>query len=143
MDGDGRAYFGHDPSPLAERRDETVRLAVDADQDDSSVIELPVAEVRRLLADRERDLVDFLEAAAAWAARHLPDHARSVTAAAARALDVPAPVIPSQRKATVLIEDAIALLASSGLPRRFTVQPSGMSKGLCTAVACAEKTVQP
>lgn len=94
VDGDGWASFGHDPSPLAERHGDIVRLTVDAEHDDSPVIELPVPDLRRLLADAERDLIDFLRLAAAWAARQLPDHAVPVTHALARALDLPAPVIP-------------------------------------------------
>ncbi|MFD8996432.1 hypothetical protein [Streptomyces abikoensis] len=90
LDGDGWASFGHDPSPLAERLGDTVRLTVDAEQDDSPVIELPVSELRGLLAAAERDLVDFLQLAADWAAQHLPDQASSVTAALARALNLPA-----------------------------------------------------
>jgi hypothetical protein len=96
VDGDGRAFFGHDPSPLAERLGEAVRLTVDAEQNDSPVIELPVAELRRLLAEAERDLAGFLQLAVDWAAQHLRNHAASVTAALARALDLPAPVAPSK-----------------------------------------------
>ncbi|MFE7649599.1 hypothetical protein [Streptomyces phaeoluteigriseus] len=91
VDGDGFASFGHDPSPLAERHGDTVRLIVDAERDDSPVIELSVTDLRRLLADAERDLGDFLQVAAAWAARHLPEHATAVTSALSRALDVPTP----------------------------------------------------
>lgn len=94
FDDDGWASFGHDPSPLAERLGEIVRLTVDAEQNDSPVIEIPVVELRRLLADAERDLSDFLQLAAAWAAQHLTDHAIHVTAALARALDLPAPLVP-------------------------------------------------
>ncbi|GAA3776720.1 hypothetical protein ACFS5L_34575 [Streptomyces phyllanthi] len=70
LDGDGWASFGHDPSPLAERRGDTVRLTVDADRDGSPGIELPADELRRLLAGAERDLTGFLRPAATWAARH-------------------------------------------------------------------------
>ncbi|MEU3345253.1 hypothetical protein ABZ723_09640 [Streptomyces sp. NPDC006700] len=94
VDGDGRASFGHDPSPLAERDREVVRLTVDAEHDDSPVIELPVTDLRRLLAGAERDLTDFLQLAAAWAALHLRDYATPVTAALGRALDLPAPQTP-------------------------------------------------
>ncbi|MEU1783555.1 hypothetical protein ABZ545_29295 [Streptomyces abikoensis] len=90
LDGDGWASFGHDPSPLAERFGDTVRLTVDAEQDDSPVIELPLSELRRLLAAAERDMADFLQLAVDWAAQHLPDHAASVTAALAHALNLPA-----------------------------------------------------
>ncbi|WP_137991459.1 hypothetical protein [Streptomyces vilmorinianum] len=88
LDGDGWASFGHDPFPLAERVGDIVRLTVDADQNDSPTIELPAPELRRLLAEAERDLADFLHLAAAWAAHHLPDQATPVTAALARALDL-------------------------------------------------------
>ncbi|MFJ3104047.1 hypothetical protein [Streptomyces sp. NPDC086835] len=91
LDGDGWASFGHDPSPLAERRGDTVRLPVDVERDDSPVIELPAEELRRLLAGAERDLADFLDLAAAWAVRQLPRHGRRVTAALARALVLPVP----------------------------------------------------
>ncbi|WP_437033753.1 hypothetical protein [Streptomyces sp. enrichment culture] len=94
LDGDGRSSFGHDPSPLAERLDDgRIRLTVDAERDDSPVIELSTAALRHLLAGAERDLTDFLRLAAAWAARHVPEHAASVTAALARALVLPVPVV--------------------------------------------------
>lgn len=96
-DGDGQAFLGHDPSPLAERAGDTVRLTVDAERDDSPVIELPVTELRHRLADVERDLTGFLRLAADWAARHLPGHAAPVTAALARALDLPPPAMPPKR----------------------------------------------
>ncbi|MFI1658855.1 hypothetical protein ACH4ZU_28700 [Streptomyces sp. NPDC020472] len=92
--GTGCASFGHDPSPLAERDGELVRLTVDADRDDSPVMEVPVTDLRRLLVGAERDLVDFLQLAAAWAARHLPAYAAPVASALGRALDLPAPVTP-------------------------------------------------
>lgn len=87
--------FGHDPvSPLAERFGDTVRLTVDAEQNDSPVIELSAAELSHLLAGAERDLTDFLALAADWASRHLPRHRDPVTAALARVLGLPAPAIP-------------------------------------------------
>jgi hypothetical protein len=89
--GGGQGWFGHDPSPTAERVGDAVRLTVDAEQDDSPVIEVPVAELRLLLAGVERDLADFLQLAARWAATHLPAHAGAVTTALARALDMPVP----------------------------------------------------
>ncbi|MEU9862566.1 hypothetical protein AB0D99_17010 [Streptomyces sp. NPDC047971] len=89
LDGAGWACFGHDPSPVAERVGDTVRLTVDAEADDSPRIEIPVAELRSLLAGAERDLIDFLDLAAGWAARHLPAHAADVTEALARALALP------------------------------------------------------
>ncbi|MFE7093938.1 hypothetical protein [Streptomyces erythrochromogenes] len=92
VDGSGWASFGHDPSPSAERLGERVRLTVDADQDDSPVIELSVTHLRGLLSRAERDLADFMRLIGPWAARHLPGHAEAATAAVARALAVPAPV---------------------------------------------------
>ncbi|WP_406054354.1 hypothetical protein OG462_03610 [Streptomyces sp. NBC_01077] len=89
--------FGHDPvSPIAERFGETVRLTVNAEQNDSPVIELSVTELRHLLDGAGRDLADFLGLAAGWASRYLPDHSASVTAALARVLDLPAP--PAQSR---------------------------------------------
>jgi hypothetical protein len=85
----GRAGFGHDPSPLAERVGGMVRLTLDAERPDSPVIELPVDTLPLLLAGAERDLADFLGLAADWAAAHLAGHVASVTAALARALAVP------------------------------------------------------
>jgi hypothetical protein len=42
VDGGRWASLGHGPSPLAERRGDTVRLTVDAELGNSPVIELPV-----------------------------------------------------------------------------------------------------
>ncbi|WP_395363421.1 hypothetical protein ACHGLA_24735 [Streptomyces sp. YH02] len=89
LDGEGRAGFGHDPSPLAERVGDTVRLTVDTDRADSPVIELPVTDLRRLLAEAERDLTDFLRSATTWTTRYVPDHATAVADALARALALP------------------------------------------------------
>ncbi|MFD7767325.1 hypothetical protein [Streptomyces sp. NPDC059787] len=86
LHGDGRASFGHDPSPLVERHGDAVRLTADAARDDSPVIELAAGELRRLLTGAERDLTEFLALAAAWAARRLPGHAAPMTSALARAL---------------------------------------------------------
>ncbi|MEU4769348.1 hypothetical protein AB0H12_39510 [Actinosynnema sp. NPDC023794] len=91
LDGSGRACFGHDPDACAERHGGTVRLIVDDERSDSPAIELPVTDLRRLLAGAERDLAGFLASAADWAARHLPGHAAPVTAALARVLDLPPP----------------------------------------------------
>ncbi|MCQ8771061.1 hypothetical protein [Streptomyces telluris] len=97
VDGSAPFDLGHDPGPLVERCGDLIRLTADTEADDSPVIELPVAEWRRLLADVERDLADFLRLAAGWAGRHLPDHAAAVAAALARALSMPAPVVSSER----------------------------------------------
>ncbi|WP_344623827.1 hypothetical protein [Kitasatospora arboriphila] len=91
LDGDGQAWFGHDPAPHAERHGGTVRLTADADREDSPVIDLSAAELRRLLTGAERGLADFLQLAADWAVRHLPGHAAGVTAVLARCLDLPGP----------------------------------------------------
>ncbi|MFJ6616847.1 hypothetical protein ACIQOW_04585 [Kitasatospora sp. NPDC091335] len=99
-DGSGTAWFGHDPDARAECVGRVVRLTQDAgngedDEDgghrDGTVIELPVDELRRLLAGAEQDLRDFLALAASWAERQLPGHAAAVTAALARALDLEPP----------------------------------------------------
>ncbi|MFJ9775485.1 hypothetical protein ACIRVF_30275 [Kitasatospora sp. NPDC101157] len=97
-DSGGLLGFGHDPvSPVAQRFGDTVRLTVNAEQSDSPVIELPVTELRCLLAGVERDLADFLTLAADWAHRHLPGHRAPVTAALARVLDLPAPAMPPEQ----------------------------------------------
>ncbi|MFH9239373.1 hypothetical protein ACH4KO_15040 [Streptomyces anulatus] len=89
LNGTGCAHFGHDPSSTAERDGDTVRLTHDVDgTDDSPVTELPADQVRRLVADAQQDLPDFLGLAGAWAEQHLPAHAAPVTAALARALDL-------------------------------------------------------
>ncbi|MFD0405089.1 hypothetical protein [Kitasatospora sp. NPDC127116] len=102
-DGSGTAWFGHDPDARAECVGRVVRLtrnAENAENGEGPVIELPVDELRRLLAGVERDLRDFLALAARWAGQQLPEHAAAVTAALARALDLepapePAPELPS------------------------------------------------
>ncbi|WP_199836710.1 hypothetical protein [Streptomyces sp. CB01373] len=91
LGGDGRASYGHTPSPLAERHGDVIRLTVDADRDGSPVIELPTDELRRLLTGAEHKLAGFVRLAAAWAARQLPGCAAQVTSALARALLFPAP----------------------------------------------------
>ncbi|CAG6396734.1 hypothetical protein SCOCK_450049 [Actinacidiphila cocklensis] len=52
------------------------------------MIELPVEQVRTLVAGAQQDLLDFLSLAGTWAGQHLPAHAAAVTAALARALDL-------------------------------------------------------
>ncbi|MER6390523.1 hypothetical protein ABT236_18900 [Streptomyces sp. NPDC001523] len=89
LDGPGCSYFGHDPSSMAERVGDTVRLTLDAHaKDGSPVIELPVDQVRALVTGAQADLRDFLSLAGTWAEQHLPTHATAVTAALARALDL-------------------------------------------------------
>jgi hypothetical protein len=90
LDGRGFTGFGHDPSSLAERVGGSVRLTLDAHaKDGCPVVELPVDEVRTLVTGARRDLQDFLAVAGSWAEEHLPTHAAAVTAALARALDLP------------------------------------------------------
>nr|WP_309136736.1 hypothetical protein [Streptomyces sp. FT05W] len=89
LNGSGCSYFGHDPSSMAERLGDIVRLTFDAHESDSSpVIELSVDQIRTLVAGAQRDLQDFLSLAETWAEQHLPTHAAAVTAALARALDL-------------------------------------------------------
>ncbi|ARF81009.1 hypothetical protein HS99_0007980 [Kitasatospora aureofaciens] len=85
-DGTAEGWFGHDPHAAAERHGGTVRLMVDTRAGSGQVIELPVDELRRLLAGAEQDLRDFVRLAGCWAERQLPGHARALTAALARAL---------------------------------------------------------
>ncbi|SFF97591.1 hypothetical protein SAMN02787118_114137 [Streptomyces mirabilis] len=90
LDGDGSAaWFGHDPSPAAERHGSTVRLTVDSGADTSQWINVPAAELRYLLAGAEKDLADFLDLATRWATGHLPEHSEHVGNALARALTLP------------------------------------------------------
>ncbi|MGW2372361.1 hypothetical protein [Kitasatospora sp. NPDC001683] len=85
-DGSGEGWFGHDPYAAAQRVGGTVRLTADTEVAHSPVIEVPVAELRRLLAGAEQDLRDFVRLAGGWAARRFPEHAPAVTAALTRAL---------------------------------------------------------
>ncbi|MHA4772926.1 hypothetical protein L1085_000250 [Streptomyces sp. MSC1_001] len=87
LEGTGSSYFGHDPSSAAERVGDSVRLTLDAYANGNSPgIELPVDQVRALVAGAQQDLRDFLSLAGTWAEQHLPAHAAEVTAALARAL---------------------------------------------------------
>ncbi|MFJ9377550.1 hypothetical protein [Streptomyces sp. NPDC101455] len=89
LDGTGCSYFGHDPSSVAERVGDTVRLTLDAYGEESGpATELPVDQVRTLVTSAQRDLQDFLSLAGTWAEQRLPAHAAAVTAALARALDL-------------------------------------------------------
>ncbi|MFE6331995.1 hypothetical protein ACFVP3_00875 [Streptomyces sp. NPDC057806] len=97
VDDGSMLSFGHDPvSPIAERFGDTVRLTVNAERSDSPVIELGVAELRRLLSGAERDLADFLTLATEWSSGHLPGHGVAVTTAVARLLGFPAVAMPTQ-----------------------------------------------
>ncbi|MFJ9947181.1 hypothetical protein [Kitasatospora sp. NPDC091207] len=86
LDGEGVVHFGHSPTPEARREGTTVRLTPDTSAGDGPAIELPLAELRRLVAGAERDLTGFLRLADAWAARQLPDRRAPLAAALARAL---------------------------------------------------------
>ncbi|MEV5607275.1 hypothetical protein [Streptomyces sp. NPDC052225] len=98
VDGGSLLGFGHDPlSPVAERFGDAVRLTVNADQSDSPVVELPITDLRNLVAGAERDLADFLALATDWASRYLPGHCAPVTAALARVFDLPARAVPPKR----------------------------------------------
>ncbi|MGX5391768.1 hypothetical protein ACWLMY_07815 [Streptomyces anulatus] len=72
LHGTGCAHFGHDPSSAAEPVGDTVRLTHDVSGTDGSpVTELPADQVRRVVADTQQDLPDFLSLAGAWAEQHL------------------------------------------------------------------------
>ncbi|MEU9100780.1 hypothetical protein [Streptomyces sp. NPDC048361] len=89
LDGAGSAHFGHDPSSVAERVGDVVRLTLDAHGTDGGpVIELSVDHVRELAAHVQQDMRDFLRLAGTWAEQHLPAHAAATTAALARTLDL-------------------------------------------------------
>ncbi|MER7666586.1 hypothetical protein [Streptomyces sp. NPDC096193] len=92
LDGTGNAYFGHDPSSMAERVGDIVRLTLDAyGTDGTPVIELSPDQVRRLVTGAQQDLQDlqdFLGLAGTWTEQHLPAHAAAVTASLARALNL-------------------------------------------------------
>ncbi|WP_327436646.1 hypothetical protein OG279_38345 (plasmid) [Streptomyces sp. NBC_01201] len=89
LNATGYSYFGHDPSSMAERLGDIVRLTLDAHETDNSpVIELSVDQIRTLVTGAQQDLQDFLSLAETWAEQHLPTHAAVVTAALARALDL-------------------------------------------------------
>ncbi|WP_327687000.1 hypothetical protein [Streptomyces sp. NBC_00467] len=89
LDGTGNAYFGHDPSSMAERVGDIVRLTLDAyGTDGTPVIELSPDHVRRLVTGAQQDLQDFLGLAGTWTEQHLPAHAAAVTASLARALNL-------------------------------------------------------
>ncbi|MEU0274998.1 hypothetical protein [Streptomyces sp. NPDC006307] len=93
LDGTGCSYFGHDPSSVAERVGDIVRLTLDAHGTDGSpVIELSVDQIRKLVTGAQQDLQDFLRLAGTWAEQHLPAQAAAVTTALARALDL----VPTQ-----------------------------------------------
>ena len=85
------AYLGHSPSPGSELVDGVVRMTADTEEADSPTLDVPVADLRRLLASVERDLTDFVGAVSDWAAHHVPSRASDVVAVIARALDVPVP----------------------------------------------------
>ncbi|MDI3405192.1 hypothetical protein [Streptomyces cavernicola] len=87
----GSAGFGHDPWPLAERRGDTVRMTVDAEAQDSPAIELPATHLPGLLAAVEHDLLAFHDLAATWCATQLPEKAKELSDALARALVIDRP----------------------------------------------------
>ncbi|CAM3186747.1 hypothetical protein [Stackebrandtia soli] len=89
---EGPVWLGHEPSSKVERHGETMRLTVNLEHDDP-VIELPVDELRRLLAQAERDLGDFLMLARSWATSHLPERVSDFTIAMAKALNVAPPTM--------------------------------------------------
>ncbi|MFE0627936.1 hypothetical protein ACFW3D_13325 [Streptomyces sp. NPDC058864] len=91
LDGTGDVWLGHDPSPLAERHGDVVRLTVDAGRDDSPAFDVAADVLRDGITGDERDLAEFLRAATGWAAVHVPGHTPALVAALARAVGMPPP----------------------------------------------------
>lgn len=91
LDGTGDVWLGHDPSPLAERRGDVIRLTVDATRDDGRVFDVAADALRDGITGAERDLAEFLRAAADWSAVQLPGHTPALVAALARAVGMPPP----------------------------------------------------
>jgi hypothetical protein len=85
---------GHDPWAMAEQRGDVVRLTLDAgeslgvEKTDSPFFDVPVDQLRELLTQAERHLVDFHALATEWLRRELPEHADAVSAALRHALDL-------------------------------------------------------
>ncbi|WP_406196988.1 hypothetical protein OH807_10990 [Kitasatospora sp. NBC_01560] len=97
LDGDGYVWLGHDPTASARREGAAVRLTPDEAVPGGPVIELPVEELRRLVARAERDLAGFVALADVWAARHAPHHRALLTAALARALGLGPAEVSAER----------------------------------------------
>ena len=86
---DGDSFVGgHDPADSAELHGDVVRLTLDADKTDSPFFDVPVDQLRELLTQAERDLVDFHALATDWLRRQLPEQADAVSAALRRALNL-------------------------------------------------------
>ncbi|MGW0857360.1 hypothetical protein [Streptomyces sp. NPDC002690] len=92
VDGDGIFRSAHPESGRgATRIGDTVRLTCATGQEAGPVIEVPLGQMRRLLAGVERDLTDFLALADDWASRYAVDHVAGVTASLGRLFDLPVP----------------------------------------------------
>ncbi|MGK4580150.1 hypothetical protein [Kitasatospora sp. HPMI-4] len=87
----GEMWLGHDPTPWAEHDGEALRLHPD-EKRPGPVIELPRAELRRLLAGVRQDLADFLLLLADWAGRYAPDSAEALVSAFDESLQITAPL---------------------------------------------------
>ncbi|MFB7241015.1 hypothetical protein CW362_10320 [Streptomyces populi] len=87
----GETWLGHDPTPWTEQLGETVLLRPDGEIP-GPVIEIPRAELTRLLLGVQRDLADFLLLVSVWAARHAPESAEAMVEAFDRSLAITAPL---------------------------------------------------
>ncbi|GAA2237293.1 MULTISPECIES: hypothetical protein [Kitasatospora] len=87
----GEMWLGHDPMPWAEQAGETIRLHPDEERP-GPVIEFPRAALRRLLAEVQQDLADFLLLLADWAGRYTPDSADALVAAFDSSLQITGPL---------------------------------------------------
>ncbi|MFB7664190.1 hypothetical protein ACFC1R_09625 [Kitasatospora sp. NPDC056138] len=87
----GEMWLGHDPTPWAEQAGETLRLHPDGEHPGPAV-ELTRADLRRLLADVQRDLADFLLLVADWAGQYAPRSAEALVGAFDSSLQITAPL---------------------------------------------------
>ncbi|MGW5738456.1 MULTISPECIES: hypothetical protein [Streptomyces] len=66
LDG-GEPWFGHDPEPHAEHLGAVIRMWPDAAHPEATPVDIPRAELRRLLGSVQDDLVAFLNSVQGWA----------------------------------------------------------------------------
>ncbi|MFI6446671.1 hypothetical protein [Kitasatospora sp. NPDC050543] len=86
-------WLGHDPWPVAERLGDTVRLVPDQGNP-GPVIELPAAELGRLLRGVQRDLAGLLRLVDGWAGAVAPGRAPALLRTIDTALKITPAVAP-------------------------------------------------